>query len=87
MSLLAPQSSALRINAFRDFLPIPNPLMSSRHLSLYISKLQSQSVAVFGSLGQFPETSDQFLAEKEKRENKIENFGLWWHVGDSGSVA
>ena len=92
-ALLGTQIGALRINAYRDFYPIPipsipsNPLKGSRLLSLYKSKLLSQSVAVFGSLGQFPETSDQFLAEKEKRENKIENFGLWWHVGNSGSVA
>ena len=38
--LLAPQSGALRINAYRDFHPIPshpipNPLIAFEHLSLY----------------------------------------------------
>ena len=39
--LLAPQSGALRINAFRDFQPIPShpthpiPLIAFEHLSLY----------------------------------------------------
>ena len=34
--LLAPQSGALRINAFRDFQPNPtHPLIAFEHLSLY----------------------------------------------------
>merc|ERR1712055_961099 len=39
-SLLAPQSGALRISAYRDFhpipIPIPNPLIAFGHLSLSI---------------------------------------------------
>ena len=35
MPLLAPQSGALRISAYRDFLPIPSiPLIAFEHLSL-----------------------------------------------------
>ena len=33
-SLLAPQSGALRISAYRDFQPIPNPLIAFEQLSL-----------------------------------------------------
>ena len=48
--LLALQSGALRIGAYRDFHPIPYPLIAFEHLSLYIQKHLSQSVAVCGSL-------------------------------------
>ena len=48
--LLAPQSGALRRGVYRDFQPIPSPLIAVEHLSLYIQKLLGQSVALCSRL-------------------------------------
>ena len=82
---LAPQSGAHRRGAFRDFQPNPipsTPLTAFEHLSLYIQKHLSQSVAVCGSL--WWGRSWQTKAEPgTARAEKTHNVLCLWKAGPS----